>query len=153
MQPHDPHYYDKDCNLLNIKEIQSKNRLQNYKEAVQCVNKNLLKFAENLKKNDPSSIAVIFSDHGSGYIANKKRIAYSKSKSALDERTETIMLVKSPQECHKFLTTQMGPINLSRFIISCLSKKKIKYLDERILVPGPNYDETNSLVESFILKK
>ena len=28
-----------------------------------------------------------------------------------------------------------------------------EYLDERILVPGKNYDETNNLIESFILKE
>ncbi|MBF91562.1 MAG: hypothetical protein CMP34_01995 [Rickettsiales bacterium] len=153
MQPHDPHYFDKDCNVLDIKKIQAKDRLQNYKEAVQCVNKNLLRFASKLKTSDSNSIAIIFSDHGSGYIANRRNTPYSQSKLALDERTETIMLVKSPQECHHLLKPQMGPINLSRFIISCLSNTNIEYLDERILVPGQNYDETNSLIESFILKE
>ena len=153
MQPHDPHYFDENCTILSPKELRKKSMIETYNDAIKCVNKNLIKFAQSLNKFDPNAVSIVMSDHGSGYVAHKQKLKLSKSATALDERTDTITFIRTPENCDKFKNNKMGPINVSRFLISCLTNKKIGYLDEKIFVPGDNYDENNSIIESDLLKK
>ena len=109
--------------------------IETYNDAIKFVNKNLIKFAQSLNKFDPNAVSIVMSDHGSGYVAHKQKLKLSKSATALDERTDTITFIRTPENCDKFKNNKMGPINVSRFL-TCLTNKKIGYLDEIKICTG-----------------
>lgn len=147
MQPHSPWYFDGECN-----EIDTVGRAQKdlFRESVKCVNRTATAFVEMITRLDPTAIIVLHGDHGSGFIGMEEHRGVSESdwsSEALDERTETIGLIRAPEICREWLRSNLGPINTMRFVISCLAREEPTYLRERLLIPGPEYAETHRLVE------
>lgn len=147
MQPHSPWYFDSDCN-----EIDTTGRAQKdlFSESVKCVNRTVTAFVEMVTRLDPTAIIVMHGDHGSGFIGLEKHHGVGEndwSNAALDERSETISLVRAPETCREWLRPDLGPINTTRFVIACLAREKPNYLRERLLIPGPDYAETHRLME------
>lgn len=147
MQPHSPWYFDGDCN-----EIDTAGRAEKdlFSESVKCVNRTVIAFVEMVTRLDPTAIIVMHGDHGSGFIGMEEHRGVSEndwSSAALDERTETISLVRAPDMCRDWLRPDLGPINTIRFVVACLAREKPAYLRERLLIPGPDYAETHRLVE------
>jgi len=147
MQPHSPWYFDGECN-----EIDTTGRAQKdlFRESVKCVNRTVTAFVEMVTRLDPTAIIVLHGDHGSGFIGMERHQGVGEndwSSAALDERTETIGLIRAPEICREWLRPDLGPINTVRFVVSCLAREKPNYLRERLLIPGPEYAETHRLMD------
>jgi len=147
MQPHSPWYFDGECNSIDTTGRAEKDL---FSDSVKCVNRTVIAFVEMVTRLDPTAIIVMHGDHGSGFIGMEEHRGVSEhdwSIAALDERSETISLVRAPNVCRDWLRPSLGPINTMRFVVSCLARKKPNYVREQLLIPGPEYAETHRLVE------
>jgi sulfatase-like protein len=147
MQPHSPWYFDGNCNSIDTAGRAQKDL---FRESVKCVNRTVTAFVKMVTKLDPTAIIVMHGDHGSGFTGSEKHqgVAEHKwSRAALDERSETLSLIRAPEACRNWLRSDLGPINTVRFVVACLAREKPNYARERLLIPGPTYAETHRLME------
>ncbi len=147
MQPHSPFYFDRKCNAV---DASGRTDRELFREAALCVNRTVYDFVERIIDMDPDAIIIIHADHGSGFIANEEYPGigeYELPLEAIDERSETISLVRAPRVCSQWLRSDLGPINTARFLVGCLARTEPVYLPERLFLPGPDYDETQALIE------
>ena len=147
MQPHSPWYFDRECNFT---ETTGRTDKDLFRESVYCVNRRVTAFAKRVIEVDPDAIIVIHSDHGTGFIAHEQfsgTAEYQWPIAAVDERSETISLVRAPRVCSQWLRSDFGPVNTARFLVGCLARTEPVYLPERLFLPGPDYDETQAFIE------
>ncbi|NIZ00156.1 sulfatase-like hydrolase/transferase [Thalassospira lucentensis] len=148
MQPHSPWYVDGECNRINVSAYND-GRLYQY--SVECIEKTVTTFMTKLSVLDPNAIVVLHGDHG--WLLNDQAPGipeYEWSDDLIDQRSEILNIIKSPEECKKWLKDDLGPINTLRFVLSCVQRKAPEYLEEKLLVPGQNYEKDLKLIRRRI---
>ena len=100
-----------------------------YIEALQCVNKRLLRFADFIAKSDPNAIVVFHGDHGSKFLLEETLPVDAWTKRQFDERFSIFLAIKAPEACLSILPPDLSLVNLYRFIFSCIEGTAPEYLE------------------------
>lgn len=148
MQPHSPWYFDGSCNRIDESSFSD---AKLYQFSVECIAKTIKAFMSTLEKLDPNAIVVMHGDHG--WLLNNQGTGipeYEWSEDLLDQRSEILNLIKSPEPCKKWLTSEIGPLNTMKYVLACAKNVPPEYLEEKLLIPGENYSQDERLVSRSI---
>lgn len=147
--PHPPYLSD-DCKTPLGMSLIAWEPVENYLKTVECVNKKTMKLISTISANDPSGIIVIQSDHGPMTRMHWLNDIDQSKDVHLKNRIGIINFIKAPKACHKWLRSNIGPINTVRFVLGCISRKEPEYIEDKTYI-GVYEGEDFGTVKEYIL--
>jgi hypothetical protein len=149
LSPHVPYTTRADCSDQPTIQFYLSGGLdpKKYLEALQCVNKRLLAFADFIAESDPNAIVVFHSDHGSKFLLEETLPLDAWTKKQFDERFSIFFAIKAPEGCTSRLPPDLSLVNLYRFIFSCVEGTAAEYLENRFY--NINYDVSKKGATNF----
>jgi hypothetical protein len=147
--PHAPFIYHADCSIRDEiihdygplrdggKDTAGRELYrQLYAESAECVSRQIVFFAREIVRRDPTAIVLIQSDHGSDttvdWSAAMPLSAWTAA--AVEERFGVLNAIRLPQRCHRWQYDRMSPVNTFRLVFACLEGREPDYLPDRSFV-------------------
>jgi hypothetical protein len=133
LPPHAPYIFRADCSAQSAVQLNLSGGLDRdlYLESLQCVNRQVLAFADFVAENDPDAIILVHSDHGSRFLTDWVRPIDSWTRRQFLERFRIFLAVKAPARCLKTLYAGISLINVSRFVAACVDGVPPAYIEDR----------------------
>jgi hypothetical protein len=133
LPPHSPYIFKADCSPQSAVQLNLSGGLDRdrYLDSLQCVNRQLLAFADFVAKTDPDAIVLFHSDHGSRFLTDWVRPISSWTRQQFLERFRIFVAVKAPKRCLESLYDGISLINVSRFVAACADGRKPDYIEDR----------------------
>jgi|GEM_PF-4263904 len=144
--PHNGERFDANCKLRGgslhrgpnpTKEV---NGRKYYVGEIECVSRQMTDAAKMIVSNDPNSIILIASDHGSAFTTDFKKDIQSWSEDQLSERYNILWAMRTPAECN---IPPDGPSSLIKtfpIVLSCIEDYSAPPVKDRFFFF--NYDKT-----------
>lgn len=138
--PHPPLFLDRDCDIRidsqlggrilsdgRVEPAHLDRRKDAWVEQVECANKAVLRFLDELNEED---VVVITSDHGpdSAFVIETSEPDDLKLE-PLQERLPNLTAVRMPDGCRGTLPSDVHTVNVFRTVLECLSDVDIAMLD------------------------
>ena len=126
-------------------------RLNGYYENINCANKYLIKFVEEIQKYDDQSLTIIISDNGPMLAPKNLFLDSNNDLSDIDryalDRNSSIIAISGNFKCKNQLKDG-NFVNLFRIIFNCNSNLKNELLPKKIYLSEPNSILKNKLYYS-----
>ena len=137
LSPHEPQRYNKDCSkFYSINPGLGEPSISQYLTDLPCLNQNIIEAVDQILTRDNSDpIIFLISDHG-----------ISRSMVNNDDellRLKNLMLIRSPNQCKKYLNSGISPVNIMNFAVSCVTQTNIKFSEDRYFVTTKNNEKKN----------
>ena len=135
--PHLPYIFTGNCD--EAKEVdmdgsRSPDPKIPFLEATRCANKKTQEFVEYIVRNDPDSIVLINSDHGSPFTVDWS-VDYDKwPESAIRERYGNLNAMRLPEQCKKYFYDSISPVNYFELVFACIEHRTPHFLEDRIYI-------------------
>jgi hypothetical protein len=138
LQPHSPYTRNADCSLRQQVSLtlSGPGDEKGYVEAVQCVNRMMLEFADVAAAKDPGAIVIFSSDHGTKFTLDQAAYQGNWTKRQFDERFGALLAIRAPERCVTDLKDDMTLVNIYRWAFACAEGKPPVLLDNRFYDAG-----------------
>jgi hypothetical protein len=146
--PHSPNWLTADC--LPREKISMGFSPKPYADQVQCINKLVTKFLDDLLAVDPTAVVILQGDHGPFF---QKQNSFSLplsdwTQAQLLERMRIFSAHRYPAECKNLLYPTISPVNTFRVLIACLSGTKPLLAEDRtFLTPHEKHFQYGDVIE------
>ena len=133
LPPHSPYIFQADCSPQSAVQLNLSGGLDRhrYLESLQCVNRQLLAFADFVAETDPDAIILFHSDHGSRFFTDWVQPINSWTRRQFLERFRIFLAVKAPRRCLQSLYDGISLVNVSRFVAACVDGSDPAYIEDR----------------------
>ena len=125
-----------------------------YAESAECVSRQIVFFAREIARRDPTGIVIIQSDHGSD-----TRVDWSPARplaewtaEAIEERFGVLNAIRVPDRCREWLYDSMSPANTFRLVQGCLEGRPPTFLPDRAFVAGYENHPEFGIVRPYSLR-
>lgn len=143
-QVHDT-VYNENCEITRMGHpvICCENRIKEYTNSINCVNKKLLIFIDKIIASDPDAIIVIQADHGPTIVAKNDEKACEywlknfwdlkiKSNEEFKNMYGVLSAIRIPNKNEQtFFYSSISPVNLFRGIFAYLQEEKPNYIQDK----------------------
>ncbi|MCD6014630.1 MAG: sulfatase [Solirubrobacterales bacterium] len=142
LTPHPPYRYLEGCGLredLTEPEIDYWGEAageggEQYRQAIECVNRSLLRAIDGIEAEDPNAIIVIQGDHGPKFGIDFHRPLSDWSQRQLDTRFAIMNAQRLPARCARESPRAGLAVNTFRIILGCIVGKRLPLLRPRELM-------------------
>lgn len=133
MQPHSPYIFKADCSPQPSVSfnLSGPGNPSKYVEAIQCVNRMILRFVDAIAARDPNAIVILSSDHGSKFTLNEAAGKGVWTKRQFDERYGALLAIRAPKQCLDQLSDDMTLVNVYRWSFACVRGEEPELLENR----------------------
>jgi hypothetical protein len=139
LTPHPPYRYLEDCSLredlsdkgLDLWGEAAGTGGERYRQAVECVNADLLRTIDRITAADPGAVIVIQGDHGPKFGIDFHRPLDDWTESQLEERFSIMNAQRLPDGCREAGPRAELAVNTFRIVLGCLAGSELELLDER----------------------
>ena len=142
LTPHPPYRYLEGCALrddLTAPEIDywgdaAGEGGEQYRQAIECVNRSLLRAIDEIEAEDPDAIIVIQGDHGPKFGIEFHRPLSDWSQPQLDARFAIMNAQRLPASCAPESARADLAVNTFRIILGCIGGERLPLLHPRELM-------------------
>ena len=142
LTPHPPYRYLEGCALrddLTAPEIDywgdaAGEGGEQYRQAIECVNRSLLRAIDEIEAEDPDAIIVIQGDHGPKFGIEFHRPLSDWSQPQLDARFAIMNAQRLPASCAPESARADLAVNTFRMILGCIGGERVPLLHPRELM-------------------
>jgi hypothetical protein len=155
LTPHPPYRYLEGCALrgdLTDPEIDYWGEAageggEQYGQAVECLNRSLLRAIDRIEAEDPNAIIVIQGDHGPKFGIEFHRPLSDWSQEQLDARFAILNAHRLPAGCRARDERAELAVNTFRIVLGCITGTRLPLLSRRELMIDLEAGEVEEIVE------
>ena len=152
MPPHPPFEWNPDCSRKKqLPDLETWSSPKEYGRNIQCVNRQLLRLADELNRRDPDALVVFISDHGSSFNHPFESELDQWTSEMIAERFPSFVAIKSPARCKQWLRSDLSNVNIGRFVVACIGGVAPEYLPDRFFTAAherhPDFGHVHEITE------